>query len=95
MKIPPGMAATEWEGAFESLVAAGLPSECPGTTVAGVLAGEPTTVVEQPCEGSIIIGRSLTHAGRGYYFTIRFPADDEAVRTTLEGVVRSVRFDDG
>lgn len=94
MEIPAGLAAAEWQEAFDALVAAGLTAECPGTTGSEIVAGEAATVVEQPCEGSIIIGRSLTHQGRGYYFTIRFPADDAAVRVTLERLVRSIRFAD-
>jgi hypothetical protein len=66
----------------------------PGYAGTDTVAGEPATVVEQPCEGSIVIGRSVTHEGRGYYFTIRFPADDAAVRETLERLVRSIRFAD-
>ena len=92
MEIPSGMAEAEWLEAFDALVAEGLPAECPGTTGSATFAGEPATVIEQECDGSIIIGRSLTHAGRGYYFTILFPEDDEAVEATLEDLVRSVEF---
>jgi hypothetical protein len=94
MEIPSGMTASEWLEAFDALVAAGLPAACPATTGSGTLAGERATVVEQSCEGSIIIGRSLTHAGRGYYLTVRFPADDAAARATVERLVRSIRFAD-
>jgi hypothetical protein len=94
MEIPSGMGAAEWQEAFDALVAPGLTEECPGTTGNDILAGEPATVVEQPCGGSIIVGRNLTHAGRGYYFTIRYPADDAAAKETLERVVRSIRFTD-
>ena len=94
MEIPSGMTAAEWQEAFDALVAPALTEECPGTTASDVVAGEPAAVVEQPCEGSIIVGRRLTHAGRGYYFTIRFPADDAAARETLESVVHSIEFID-
>jgi hypothetical protein len=94
MEIPPGLAPAEWQEAFDALVAAGLTAECPGTTGSDIVAGESATVVEQTCEGSIIVGRSLTHSGRGYYFTIRYPADDAVAKETLERVVRSIRFAD-
>lgn len=94
MRIPPKMAASEWLAAFDALVAAGFNSKCPGTTGTGAVAGEPATVVEQPCDGSIIIGRSLTHEGRGYYFTIRFPAGDATTEATFDGLVASIRFDE-
>jgi hypothetical protein len=94
MEIPAGLAAAEWQEAFDARVEEGLTAECPGTTGSDTVAGEPAAVVEQTGQGSIIIGRSLTHEGRGYSFTIRFPADDAAVRATLEGLVRSIRFAD-
>jgi hypothetical protein len=94
MKIPSGLSEAEWLEAFDALVAGGLPAECPGTTGSETFLGEPATVVQQQCGGSIIIGRSLTHAGRGYYFTILFPADDAAVEATLEGLIGSIRFID-
>ena len=92
MKIPKGMTAAGWQAAFDALVAAGADPNCPGTARTDVLAGEPAKVLEQHCEGSVLIGRSLTHAGRGYYFTIRFPANDAATKATLDGIVASIQF---
>jgi hypothetical protein len=94
MAIREGMTAADWLAAFDARVAAGLDPRCPATTGRGVVAGEPATIVEQPCEGSIVIGRSLTHGGRGYYFTIRFPAGDPTTEATLDGIVASLRFVD-
>jgi hypothetical protein len=94
MPIPDGMSAADWLVAFEALVAPAFTSSCPGTTRTGVLAGEPATIVEQPCEGSMIIGRSLTHRGRGYYFTTRGPLDDPDSEATLEDLVASIEFVD-
>lgn len=92
MRIPPKMAASEWLAAFDALVAAGFDSKCPGSTGTGVVAGEPATVVEQPCDGSVVVGGSFTHEGRGYYFTIRFPAGEATTEVTLDGLVASIRF---
>jgi hypothetical protein len=38
-----------------------------------------------------VVGRSLTRGGRGYYFTIGFPAGDSTTEATLDGVVSSIR----
>ena len=58
------------------------------------LPAEPATIVEQPCEGSIVVGRSLTHGGRGYYFTSRYAEDDETAASTGQ-LVASIQFTDG
>jgi hypothetical protein len=92
MAIPEGMSATDWLTAFDAAVATGLTETCPGSTRAGEIAGEPATIVEQPCEGSVIIGRSLTHEGRGYYFTTRGPSDDPDSEAMLENLVASIAF---
>ena len=94
MAIPEEMTAADWLAAFDALVAGGLDPNCPGKTGRGFVAGEPATIVEQPCEGSIIIGRSLTHGGRGYYFTTRFSAGDATTEATVKGIVASIRFID-
>ena len=92
MAIPEGMSAADWVTAFDAAVATGFTETCPGTTRAGELAGESATIVEQPCEGSVIIGRSLTHEGRGYYFTTRGPSDDLDSEAMLENLVASIAF---
>ena len=38
------------------------------------------------------VGRSLTHAERGYYFTMGFQSGDPTTKATLEGVVASIGF---
>lgn len=40
------------------------------------------------------VGRSLTHADRGYYFTMCFQSGDTATEATLEGIIASVGFAD-
>jgi hypothetical protein len=94
MAIPEGTSATDWLTAFDAAVATGFTKTCPGTTRTGELAGERATIVEQPCEGSVIIGRSLTHEGRGYYFTTRGPSDDRDSEAMLEDLVASIAFVD-
>jgi hypothetical protein len=92
MAIPDGMTAADWLTAFDARVAAGVSPDCPVSTSEGTVAGEPATIGEQACDGSILIGRSLTHAGRGYYFTTRHAADDAAAKAILEQIVASIRF---
>jgi hypothetical protein len=94
MAIPKAMRADEWLEAFDALVASGLDPDCPGRTKRTVLAGERATIVEQSCEGSTIVGRSTTHGGRGYYFTVRFPEEDATARATFDGILASIRFTD-
>ena len=95
MAIPGGMEPAEWLAEFDALVEGGLGDVCPGTVSDGVVSGEPATIVEQPCEGSIVIGRSLTHGSRGYYFTSRYAEDDETAKATTEQLVASIQFTDG
>jgi hypothetical protein len=92
MAIPDDMTAANWLRAFDARVAAGLDPNCPRTTDSEPLAGETATIVIQRCEGMAIVGRSLTHAGRGYYFTTGFPEGDSATEATLEGIVASITF---
>ena len=40
------------------------------------------------------LGRSLTHAGRGYYFTWGFQSGDTTTKATLESIVASGGFAD-
>ena len=94
MAIPPGMTASAWEAAFEALVASGLPADCPGTTRSGSFAGESATIVEQSCAGMSIVGRSLVHAGRGYYFTTMSPHPDPAIEAIVARLAASIEFID-
>ena len=91
MTIPDGKTGSEWLAAFDAVVASALPPDCPGTPVDGTFAGEPATVLEQVCGGMTIIGRSLAHAGRGYYFTSVAPSDGDA-GPALEALVDSITF---
>jgi len=93
MAIPEGMSPDEWLTELERLVGSGMSPDCRGSTGADVVAGEPATVIEQKCEAMHVVGRSLTHADRGYYFTIGFPTGDSATEATLEGVVDSIGLD--
>jgi len=91
MAIPDWMTGAEWLTAFDAVVSAALPPDCPGTPVEGTFAGEPAIVLEQSCGGTSITGQSLTHAGRGYYFTTVAPADGDA-GPDLEALVDSITF---
>lgn len=94
MPIPEGMSAAEWRAAFDARVEAGLDPSCSGTTKPGVFLDEPATIVRQECQGSTIVGRSLTHEGRGSYFTTLVPDGDPAADTTVDELVASIRFVD-
>jgi hypothetical protein len=93
MVIPEGMSPDEWLAELEGLVGARTSPGCRGSTGTDVVAGEPARVIGQKCEDMHVVGRSLTHAGRGYYFTIGFPTGDSATEATLEGVVDSIGLD--
>jgi hypothetical protein len=92
MAIPAGMTDREWLSAFEALVTEGLPADCPGTTQSGTFAGEPATIMEQTCADAAIVGRSLVHGGRGYYFTTMSPPDDPASEAIVDALAASIRF---
>ena len=92
MAIPAGTTDREWLSAFEALVAAGLPANCPGTARPDTFAGEPATILEQTCTDVAIIGRSLVHGGRGYYFTTMSPHPDAASEATVERLAASIEF---
>jgi hypothetical protein len=94
MAIPTGMTASAWESAFEALVASGLPADCPGATRSGSFAGGSAMIVEQSCAGKAIVGRSLVHAGRGYYFTTMSPHPDPALEAIVATLAASVEFTD-
>jgi plastocyanin len=94
MPIPAGMDAQEWETAFEAIVAAGLPTECSTTTRSDMFAGEPATIVEQICADVAVVGRSLVHNGRGYYFTTMSPHPDPASTAVVEHLAASIEFTD-
>jgi hypothetical protein len=86
------MRPAEWLEQLLRLTRSGRGPGCEEAVDRDVLAGEQATVVEHRCEDFHLVGRSLAHAGRGYYFTIGFPAGDETARATLERIVASVDF---
>lgn len=94
MAIPAGMADKEWLSAFKSLVEAGLPTDCLATRQSGTFAGEPATILEQTCADATIVGRSLVHGGRGYYFTTKSPHPDPASEAVVERLAASIAFTD-
>lgn len=94
MAIPTDMTADAWRSAFEALVAAGLPPDCPGTPRSGKFAGESATILEQTCGGKDIVGRTLVHAGRGYYFTTLSPHPDPAMEAIVARLAASIEFTD-
>ena len=94
MPIPTDMTADAWHSAFQALVSAGLPADCPGTTRSATFAGEPATIVEQTCDGAAIVGRSLVHGGRGYYFTTLSPYPDPVSEALVEALAASIEFTD-
>lgn len=94
MVIPDGMTPEEWLAELDRIVQAELDPACPGTTSEGTLAGEPAKILVQPCGGSVIVGRSVTHAGRGYYFTTKVPEGDTAAEATIQQVIDSIEFTD-
>lgn len=92
MAIPTDMTAGEWRSTFEALVAAGLPPDCPGSPRSATFAGEPATILEQTCAGKHIVGRTLVHAGRGYYFTTLSPHPDPAMEAIVARLAASIDF---
>ena len=93
MAIPEGMSPDDWMAELERLVGSGPPG-CEGSKETGELAGEPTTVIRHECGDMSIVGRNLTHEGRGYYFTMGYPTGDSATEATLKEIVSSIGFAD-
>jgi hypothetical protein len=91
MVIPDGMSAAAWQAGLDGLVQAGIPADCPGTERAGSIGGVRSSVLEQTCAGSRIVGHRLTHAGRGYYFTTVAPVDGDAA-AVLDELLASIEF---
>jgi hypothetical protein len=92
MEIPAAMSDVEWLAEFDAAVQAGLPQGCSVETTADTLAGEPATLVRQVCPDAVYLGRSLTHAGRGYYFTTRAPLPDQGLQAILSDLISSITF---
>ena len=94
MAIPNGMSPDEWLAELERLVSSGSIKGCRESTDTDVVAGEQARITQHRCAEMDYVGTSLTHADRGYYFTMGFQSGDATTKATLEGVVDSVRFAD-
>jgi hypothetical protein len=92
MTIPQGMSPREWLAELERLVTSGPTKSCRESTDTDVVAGEQATITQHRCADMDYVGRSLTHAERGYYFTMGFQSGDPTTKATLEGVVASIGF---
>jgi hypothetical protein len=92
MAIPHGMSPREWLAELERLVTSGPTKSCRESTDTDVVAGEQATITQHRCADMDYVGRSLTHAERGYYFTMGFQSGDPTTKATLEGVVASIGF---
>jgi plastocyanin len=92
MPIPAGMTPSAWEAEFEAIVAAGLPADCATTTRSDTFAGEPATIVEQTCADVAVVGRSLVHGARGYYFTTLAPHPDPISAAVVDHLAYSIEF---
>lgn len=94
MAIPNGMSPDEWLAELEGLVASGPTKSCRDSTDTDVVAAEQARITQHRCADMDYVGRSLTHAARGYYFTMGFQSGDTTTKATLEGIVASIEFAD-
>jgi hypothetical protein len=94
MLLPNGMNPEEWLAELDELVGSGPSPNCREQRGTDALAGEQVTVVLHRCDDLTIVGSSLIHANRGYYFTLGFPTGDSATAATLDGIASSLRFID-
>jgi hypothetical protein len=92
MTVPDGMSRAQWLARLLRVTRSGLAPGCRETLGKDVLGGEPASLLEHRCQDTHLVGRTLTHGDRGFYFTIGFPADDPAARAALEQIVASVHF---
>jgi hypothetical protein len=95
MTIPTGMSSEAWLAEVDRRVASGSDPDCRASNDTGMVAGEEARIIHHLCADREVIGRSLTHAGRGYYFTIGFPAGDATTAATLETIVATIDFTGG
>ena len=93
MALPEGTTPSAWTAAFGALVADGLVDGCTRTSGEGSVAGETAQVVEDTCDEDVIVGRSLVHGSRGWYFTTR-GTDDATTTALLDDLVASIEFTD-
>ena len=94
MAIPEGMSPDEWLAKLERLVTSGPTESCRESADIDIVAGEQARITQHQCADMDYVGRSLTHADRGYYFTMGFHSGDTTTKATLEGVVASIGFAD-
>jgi hypothetical protein len=94
LAIPNGMSPDEWLAELEHLVTSGPTKNCRESTDTDVLAGEQARITQHRSADMDYVGRSLTHADRGYDFTMGFQSGDTTTAATLEGVVASIGFAD-
>jgi len=94
MLLPNGMSPEEWLAELDELVGSGPSPNCREQRGTDVVAGDQAIVVRHRCDDLTIVGNSLIHANRGYYFTLGFPTGDSATAATLDGIASSLRFID-
>jgi hypothetical protein len=94
MAIPNGMSPDEWLAELERLITPGPTKSCRESTDTDVVASEQAKITQHRCADMDYVGRSVTHADRGYYFTMGFPSGDTTTKATLERVVASIGFAD-
>ena len=92
MAIPKGMSPDEWLAELERLTTSGPTKSCRESTDTDVVAGERARITQHRCADMDYVGRSLTHADRGYYFTMGFQSGDTTTKATLESIVASIGF---
>jgi hypothetical protein len=94
MVLADGVSPEQWAADFAALVGEATFEGCARTTGEGSVDGEPAVVAEDACNGDILVGRSLVHGGRGWYFTTR-GADDPTTVALLDDVAASIDFTEG
>lgn len=92
MRLPEGITPQAWLAELDELVGSGPSPDCHEQRTTAVVAGEQATVVRHRCKDKTLVGSSLIHGDRGYYFTIGYPTGDAAIESTLEELASSVRF---
>ncbi|RYP81923.1 hypothetical protein EKO23_22820 [Nocardioides guangzhouensis] len=92
MLLPKEMTREEWLTELDELVGSGPLPDCREQRRADVLAGEQATVTRHRCDDLTIVGSSLVHANRGYYFTVGYTTGDASTESRLEEIASSIRF---
>ena len=92
MLLPKGMTPEEWLAELDERVGSGPSPDCTKQRGTDVVAGEQATVVRHRYDDLTIVGSSLIHADRGYYFTVGYTTGDASTESTLEQIASSIRF---